>query len=111
MSTQRTFRKYVSAAAIVAALVVTDGWVAGQSGHVSFIITEAEARVGRPSTPGSVAGVARRTTRRTVRRSAIYVAALPAACVRTSISGVSVWRCGGTYYQSYGGRYVVVYVD
>jgi len=31
-------------------------------------IDKAEAVVGRPATPGSVAGVARRTTRRTVRR-------------------------------------------
>ena len=35
----------------------------------SFVST-AEARVGRPLTPVSVAGVARRTTRRTVRRCA-----------------------------------------
>ena len=35
---------------------------------VGLKIDTAEARVGRPATPGSVAGVARRTTRRTVRR-------------------------------------------
>jgi hypothetical protein len=38
----------------------------------SFVST-AEARVGRPLTPVSVAGVARRTTRRTVRRCAAGV--------------------------------------
>jgi hypothetical protein len=32
------------------------------------IVSQAEAVVGRPATPGSVAGVARRTTRRAVRR-------------------------------------------
>ncbi len=32
----------------------------------SSLITQANARVGRPATPGSVAGVARRTTRRAV---------------------------------------------
>jgi len=32
-------------------------------------IDTAEARVGRPATPGSVAGVARRQTRRAVRRT------------------------------------------
>ncbi len=37
----------------------------------SSLLTQAQARVGRPLTPGSVAGVARRTTRRTVRRGAI----------------------------------------
>ncbi|WP_292637809.1 hypothetical protein [Mesorhizobium sp.] len=75
------------------------------------IVSSAEARVGRPLTPGSVAGVARRTTRRAVRRSTIYVAALPPACVRTSINGATVWQCGGTYYQPSGGRYVVIYVN
>ena len=43
--------------------------------QASSLITQAEARVGRPLTPGSVAGVARRTTRRTVRRGAYYGAA------------------------------------
>ncbi|WP_425350381.1 hypothetical protein [Mesorhizobium temperatum] len=75
------------------------------------IVPTAEARVGRPLTPRSVAGVARRTTRRVVRRSTIYVATLPPACFRTSINGATVWQCGGTYYQPYGGRYVVIYVN
>jgi hypothetical protein len=35
---------------------------------VFALVSPAEARVGRPLTPVSVAGVARRTTRRTVRR-------------------------------------------
>jgi hypothetical protein len=39
-------------------------WSGGQSDH-SFI-SQAEARVGRPLTPMSYAGVARRTTRRSV---------------------------------------------
>jgi hypothetical protein len=34
----------------------------------STIVSQAEARIGRPATPGSAAGVARRTTRRAVRR-------------------------------------------
>jgi hypothetical protein len=75
------------------------------------LLSEANARIGRPATPGSVAGVARRTTRRTVRRSAIYITALPAGCARATVYGTLVWRCGGTYYQSSGSRYVVVYVD
>lgn len=75
------------------------------------LVSQAEARVGRPLTPRSVAGVARRTTRRVVRRSSIYVAALPAGCAVVAINGISYWRCGPTYYQASGGRYVVVYVD
>jgi hypothetical protein len=72
---------------------------------------EAQARVGRPLTPGSFAGVARRTTRRAIVRSTVFVNTLPPACVRTTLYGVSVWHCGGTYYQAYNGRYVVVFVD
>ena len=51
------------------------------------LVGQAEARVGRPMTPVSVAGVARRTTRRVVRRSAIYVATLPPACTTVTING------------------------
>ncbi len=61
---------------------------------VTLAIPTAEARFGRPATPLSVAGVARRTTRRTVRRIRYYNA-LPVGCY---------WRapyhyCGGVYYQ------------
>lgn len=77
---------------------------------VPAFVGKAEARIGQPWTPASGAGVARRTTRRVVRRSTTFVATLPPACVRTSIEGVPVWRCGGTYYQPYRGRYVVVTV-
>jgi hypothetical protein len=36
---------------------------------IALKMDSAEARVGRPATPASVAGVARRTTRRVVRRN------------------------------------------
>jgi hypothetical protein len=78
---------------------------------VATFVGTAEARLGRPLTPVSVAGVARRTTRRVVRRSTIYVGALPGGCVAAPINGISYWRCGATYYQASGGRYVVVYVQ
>jgi hypothetical protein len=39
-----------------------------QDKGLSLSIDSAYARVGHPATPGSVAGVARRTTRRAVRR-------------------------------------------
>jgi hypothetical protein len=111
MNTQPIFRKYFMAGAVMTALILTDGWLGTEFIPASGFVSSAEARVGRPRTPRSVAGVARRTTRRVVRRSAIYVAALPGGCVRTNVNGVSVWACGGTYYQSYSGRYVVVYVN
>jgi hypothetical protein len=75
------------------------------------LVSEAEARVGRPMTPTSVAGVARRTTRRTIRRSTTYINALPRGCTTVIVDGASLHHCGTTYYQPSGGRYVMVYVD
>ncbi len=74
-------------------------------------VGDAQARVGRPMTPVSVAGVARRTTRRAIRRSTIYVATLPRGCTQVNIDGTVLQQCGGTYYQAHSGQYVVVYVD
>lgn len=74
-------------------------------------ISEAEARVGRPMTPVSVAGVARRTTRRTIRRTSVYAATLPRGCTTVVIEGTTLHQCGGTYYQPYNNQYVVVNVD
>ena len=74
-----------------------------------------EARVGRPATPGSVAGVRRRTRRRTRRR--VYrnmtLYSLPYGCNTTRIrGGVSYYYCGGIWYQpSYQGTTVVYVVN
>ena len=54
----------------------------------SSLIMQADARVGNPLTPGSVAGVARRQTRRAVRRGAI-------------VTGAAVGT--GAYYGGYYG--------
>ncbi len=75
------------------------------------VVAPAEARMGRPMTPNSVAGVARRTNRRRVRRSTVYVNTLPRGCVIVNINSGTYHHCGVTYYQPYQGRYVVVYVD
>jgi hypothetical protein len=75
------------------------------------LVSQAEARVGRPATPVSAAGVARRTTRRVVRRTSVYVATLPASCRAVMIDNVQVYSCGGAYYQPYGNQYVVVVID
>ena len=118
MTMNRTFFKYVSATAIALAMFTTDSWLSSQFQTSGLLFTQAEARrvvvartavVRRPAV--RAAGVARRTTRRVIRRSAIYVNTLPTGCVRTSVSGYAVWGCGGTYYQAYGGRYAVVYID
>ena len=71
-------------------------------------ISEASAVVGRPLTPISVAGVARRTTRRTIARTSYYVAALPVGCTTVVVENVTLHQCGATYYQPYNNQYVVV---
>lgn len=68
------------------------------------------AVVGRPATPASVAGVSRRTTRRTLRRGA-FVASLPQGCAPATVYGYAVQQCGNTYYQASGSGYVVVIFD
>jgi hypothetical protein len=56
-------------------------------------IETAQARVGRPATPVSVAGVARRTTRRAVvGGAAVGAAAASTACVRVLVNGAYVCR-------------------
>lgn len=75
------------------------------------IAAPAQALVGRPLTPLSYAGVARRTTRRVVRRTAVYASALPAGCVPVAINGATYYQCGATYYEPHQGKYVVVDVN
>jgi hypothetical protein len=58
-------RNLVVAIAATAALAAGLFWN-GQTGLDTGLVTSAEARVGRPLTPMSYAGVARRTTRRAV---------------------------------------------
>ena len=99
---------------LIAGVIMTFGSEIGE--RISLpgaqrLVSTAEARVGRPLTPVSVAGVARRTTRRTIRRSTIYRARLPTGCTTVVIEGATLQQCGGTYYQPYNNQYVVVYVD
>lgn len=100
-------RVLVIGCCLLAADLLTDGLFNSRI----LLNTEAEARIGRPMTPVSVAGVARRTTRRTIRRTAVYVATLPVGCTTVVIEGVTLHQCGATYYQPYGTQYVIVNVD
>ena len=74
-----------------------------------------EARVGRPATPGSVAGVRRRTRRRTRRRvyrhTTLY--SLPYGCnTMRARAGVNYYYCGGIWYRpAYQGTTVVYIVE
>ncbi len=80
-----------------------------------IMVNGAQAQWGPASPRGAVRRTsrrtARRTTRRVIRRSSIYVSTLPRGCSTVYIEGVLLHQCGGTYYQPYNNRYVVVYVD
>jgi len=75
------------------------------------------AVVGRPLTPGSLAGVSRRTARRTARRTSYRVGtsvyALPGGCTTVVTADVTYHNCGGVYYrpQYHGSDVVYVVVD
>jgi len=80
--------------AVLAVAVFAVGWFASpewvQGGGPSLSIESAQARVGRPLTPVSVAGVARRHTRRAVVGAAAVGAA--ARCHRVLVNGAYVCR-------------------
>ena len=76
-----------------------------------LLINDAEARIGRPLTPVSYAGVARRTTRRVIRRTTVYVATLPRGCTTVIVNGATLQQCGTTYYQSSGNQCVIVNIQ
>ena len=106
MAIKKTFQRIAIAGGLAVACVVVDGFFPD-----GLVVSNAHAVIGRPLTPVSVAGVARRTTRRTIRRTAVYAATLPRGCTTVIVEGATLHQCGGTYYQPYGGQYVVVHVD
>ena len=85
-------RALLATAVLAVGVLVSPGWSPG--GGVSLSIDSAQARVGRPLTPVSVAGVARRTTRRAVVGGAAVGAAAYGAggCVRVLVNGTYVCR-------------------
>jgi len=96
--------------ALAPALFIADLPADGPIGGVS-LLKEAHAVVGRPMTPVSVAGVARRTTRRAIVATSVYVATLPPSCTVIVIEGTTLHQCGTTYYQASGTQDVVVKVE
>ncbi|WP_082646487.1 hypothetical protein [Bradyrhizobium valentinum] len=84
-------RAFLAAAVIGFGTLGSVTWSPGNG--LSLSIESAEARVGRPATPMSVAGVARRTTRRAVvGGAAVGAAAAGTACVRVLVNGSYVCR-------------------
>jgi hypothetical protein len=80
-------RALLATAALAFGTLVSINWSPG--GGPSVAVESAQARVGRPLTPVSVAGVARRTTRRAVVGGAAVGAA---GCVRVMVNGSYVCR-------------------
>lgn len=76
------------------------------------VLNTAEAVIGRPASPRSVAGVNRRTRRRTARRvsAGTRVTVLPSGCTKVIKRGVAYYHCGGVYYRPYYEGNTVVYV-
>lgn len=93
-----------------------------QAPFLPTLANEAQAVVGAPWTPVSVAGVARRSTRRAVYATSAsqqqqaqqqqaqqqaanalpkgtVVSALPEGCTSVTVDGVNLFNCGGTMYQ------------
>ena len=101
----RRLCKAVLALSIVPGVLVLDD-------DLGFV-TKAQAIIGRPLTPLSVAGVARRTTRRTYRRADYYGGAAVAAGTATGAyyygSGYPYQYGGYSYPYQYGGGYSYPY--
>ena len=87
MKSMNKKRIVLAAAALVCGVLVSVQWPQGSD--ITLSVDSAQARVGRPLTPASAAGVARRTTRRHVYGAPVVVAP---ACVRVLVNGVYVCR-------------------
>jgi hypothetical protein len=81
----------LASAAAVVGLLLSDNAPLDQSGS---LISQAEARIGRPRTPMSYAGVARRTTRRAVAVGVAATTVYRPGCVQVvDAYGRVYWRC------------------
>ena len=82
-------RVLLATATLAFGALASISWSAGEG--PSLGVESAQARVGRPLTPVSVAGVARRTTRRAVVGGAVVGAGV-AGCARVLVNGTYVCR-------------------
>ena len=82
-------RALLVAAVVACGVAGSVDWSKGDG--LSFSVDAAQARVGRPLTPVSVAGGARRTTRRAVVGGAV-VGGAALACARVLVDGRYVCR-------------------
>jgi hypothetical protein len=97
-----TGKSAIAVAAFACSTIFSFGW--SEHGGISLSVESAQARVGRPATPVSVAGVARRQTRRGYGYGAAGAAAVGAAVVGTAAAVAATNYYGGPGYYS-GGPY------
>jgi hypothetical protein len=98
----------LAASAVACAALFSFGW--SEQRGISLSVESAQARVGRPLTPVSVAGVARRHTRRAVYGSGIAGAAVIGTAGAVAAApyyggayyGGAGYYSGGPHYASYG---------
>jgi hypothetical protein len=97
----------LAASAFTCAALLSFGW--SEQGGISLSIESAQARVGRPLTPVSVAGVARRQARRGVYGVGAGAAAVGTAAAIGTAGAVAAtspnWGWGGNPYQTGTGYY------
>jgi hypothetical protein len=109
MRTLSLFAVSVGAALVCAAVPASINW--SPASETLLSMDTAQARVGRPLTPGSVAGVNRRVERRAYRRGAVGAGVVAAGAVATgaylggpaSASYYDSGPAGGGAPASYGG--------
>jgi hypothetical protein len=83
----------IAAAALFCAAPLSVQW--SLTKHPALSVDTADARIGRPLTPGSVAGVNRRVHRRAYRRGAYYgAAAVGAAAAYGYHRRCAYWHAG-----------------
>jgi len=92
----------LAASAVACATLLTIGW--SEQGGISLSVGSAQARVGRPLTPMSAAGVARRHTRRAAYGAAAVGAGVAAAGTAAAVAATSP-HWGPGYPGYYGGPY------
>jgi len=95
-------KSFIAVTAFACSAFLSFGW--SEHGGISLSVESAQARVGRPATPVSVAGVARRQTRRAYGYGAAGAAAVGAAVVGTAAAVAATNYYGGAGYYS-GGPY------
>jgi len=94
----------IAASTFACAALLSFGW--SEQGGVSLSVESAQARVGRPLSPVSVAGVARRHTRRAVYGAGAIGAGAVAVGTAAAVAATSPdWGWGGSPHDAGTGYY------